>query len=513
MCSKLSLPIRVSAVLLAGAAIAAPPLVIDQSKISDDSGGFEGTLDPDDIFGSAVDGIGDLNGDGIGDIVVGAPLDDDGDFDAGAVWVLFLNRNGTVDEFEKISDIFGDFDGILAPTDEFGTDVAAIGDLDGDGIEDIIVGAPYDDDGNEDAGAIWVLFLHDDGTVKDFQKISDIVGDFEGILLEGDTFGFGIDDIGDFDGNGVVDIAVGAPFDDDGDGVDKGAVWILFLNRDGTVKDYQKISEEEGGFRGDLSQGDTFGTSVAALGDVDGDGVTDLAVGAPLDDDGDGADVGAVWILFLEQDGTVKAQRKISNTQGGFEWKIDAHDWFGWAVAGIGDVDGDDVPDLGVGNPLDDDGNGADKGAVFVLLLKTDGTVKEAQKISEEHGNFTGDLDEFDVFGTSFSVIGDVNDDGADDFAIGAAGDNDGGGINSGALWVLFMEGTPVVPDCGDPDASGSVTASDALTALKTAVGSAECAVCVCDVDSSGTIAASDAQRILKVAVGTVLELQCVACG
>ena len=85
----------------------------------------------------------------------------------------------------------------------------------------------------------------------------------------------------------------------------------------GSVDAHQKLSPGTGGFFGALNDDDEFGFSMGALGDLDGDGVTDLAVGAPWDDDG-GTDRGAVWILFLNADGTVKAQQKISDTAGGF---------------------------------------------------------------------------------------------------------------------------------------------------------------------------------------------------
>ena len=137
------------------------------------------------------------------------------------------------------------------------------------------------------------------GTVLSHQKISDTAGNFLGILDNGDRFG-AVASLGDLDGNGpsVLALAVGAPLDDDG-GFNRGAVWILFLNTNGTVNSHQKISSTAGG--GPLlGNRDNFGNRVAALGDLDGDGVGDLAVGAPFDDDGGGPNRGAVWILFLD---------------------------------------------------------------------------------------------------------------------------------------------------------------------------------------------------------------------
>jgi hypothetical protein len=148
-----------------------------------------------------------------------------------------------------------------------------------------------------------------------------------------------------------------------GSGDNRGAVWVLFLNPNGTVKGYQRISATAGGFGGQLDYGDSFGISAAALGDVDGDGANDFAVGAYLDDDG-GLDRGAVWILFLNLNGTVKGYRKISDTAGGFGGQLDDTDVFGVSVAALGDPDGDGAIDLAVGAQLDDDG-GLDRGAVW----------------------------------------------------------------------------------------------------------------------------------------------------
>ncbi len=168
------------------------------------------------------------------------------------------------------------------------------------------------------------------GTVKSHQKISDTEGGFFGFgnsfLDDNDHFGRSVTNLGDLDGDGTNDLAVGAFGDDDG-GTGRGAVWILFLNTDGTVKSHQKISDTQGGFTGTLNNEDIFGETVGNMGDLDGDGITDLVVGAAGDDDG-GSDIGALWVLFLNTDGTVKSHQKISDTQGGFTGTLDDNDKF-----------------------------------------------------------------------------------------------------------------------------------------------------------------------------------------
>ena len=100
-------------------------------------------------------------------------------------------------------------------------------------------------------------------------------------------------------------------------------MWILFLNPDGTVKFHQKISDTQGGFTGTLDDNDRFGISVASLGDLDGDGVGDLAVGAHYDDDGGLEPRRGVGAVSQRTDGTVKSHQKISDTEGGFTGILD----------------------------------------------------------------------------------------------------------------------------------------------------------------------------------------------
>jgi len=146
---------------------------------------------------------------------------------------------------------------------------------------------------------------------------------------------------------------------------------------DGTVKSEQKISEVEGGFSGTLSDGERLAIHATKIGDLDNDGVIDLAVTSNADDGG--THRGAVWILFMKTDGTVKDLQKISDTAGGFDGILDNSDFFGQAVGGIGDLDGDGIEDIAAGAVRDDDG-GTDNGAVWVLFLNTDGTVKDVSK-------------------------------------------------------------------------------------------------------------------------------------
>jgi hypothetical protein len=424
------------ALMVSGCSVSYSTDVESEQKISQERGNFNVNLDEGDQFGFAIANIGDLEADGVIDLAVGAPLDDDNGVDRGAVWILFMDSDGKVDTYQKISDDAGDFTGELDDDDQFGRAIAPLGDLNNDGFRDIAVAAPLDDDGGINRGAVWILFLNGDGTVQSAQKISDDDGGFDGDLDDNDEFGYALANIGDLNKDGVTDLAVGVPRDDDG-GTDRGAVWILFMNSDGTVESSQKISSDAGDLDRDIDDGDLFGSAVTEIGDLDGDGVTDLAVGMIGDDDG-GNDRGAVWILFMNSDGTVESKKRISQNRASFDGELGNNDQFGSALANLGDINADGTEDLAVGAKQSDDG-GTHRGAIWILFLEVDGEVVSTTKISDTKGSFGGSLENADQFGGSIAQIGDLNGDDVNDLAVGASLDDDNG-IDKGAVWILFMD-------------------------------------------------------------------------
>ncbi len=329
------------------------------AKITEGSGGFTGTLDANDQFGTSVTSLGSM--DGHPTLAVGARYDDDGGTRRGAVWILFLASDGTVARHQKISSSAGNGPGMLADGDQFGQEVANVGDLNDDDRNELAVGATGT---NNKEGRVWTLFLNSDGTVNSTGRID---GSSPGPTLdEDDDFGFSISRLGNLSGNGNRNIAVGAFRDDDG-AENAGAVWIVSLADDGTAAGAQKISATSGGFPGTLlNEGDRFGSSTAAFGDLNEDGVPDLAVGAYLDDDG-GTDRGAVYILYLASDGTVADYRKISDTDGGFGGSLADEDQFGISMTGVGTLNDDAHQDLVVGAFGDDEAD-SNAGAFWVLF-------------------------------------------------------------------------------------------------------------------------------------------------
>ena len=283
--------------------------VKSDTKISDTAGGFTGDLDNLDELGRSICHLGDLDDDGVNDIAVGAVNDDDGASDAGAVWIMFLNADGSVKASQKISATQGGFSGTLNGGDHFGISCANLGDLDGDGVTDLAVGL----NNNTLKDGVWILFLNQDGTVKSERLIheTELENNFFDDIADDDAFGVSVSSTGDIDGDGIPELVVGSVLDDDGS-TDAGAVRILFLNNDGSVGNLQKISATSGNFNGSLNSDDRFGIATTSLGDLEIDGSINLAVGVQFDNDGNN-NAGAVWILNLIEECNEVSNLMVSN--------------------------------------------------------------------------------------------------------------------------------------------------------------------------------------------------------
>lgn len=401
-------------------------------QINSKEGGFDGKLKRGDEFGAGIALIGDVDGDSIPDLAVGARLDDDGGSDNGAVWILFMNKDATVRKEQKISFKEGHFMGKLSPGGQFGSAIIGMGDLDGDTIPDMAVSEPMASVGGLRNGRVWLIFLNRDGTVKSQSAISNIEGGFGGRLGADYQFGRSLAYLGDINGDTLPDIAVGAPMQDR---VGPGELWILFLDKDGSVKSEQKVGNGAGGFTGNLAMSDFFGISVEVLGDQNRDGVVDLVVGAMGDND-QGTENGALYVLFLNRDGTVKQQQKISEIYGGFGGRLDNGDRMGVSVAAIGDINADGGQDIAVGS-YRDDGGGTNKGAVWIMMLDQDGRVVDHHKICQECPNFKGEFSAKYEWALDVEHIGRLHDEGVDYLAVSGNHDNEGG-VAKGGLWLLF---------------------------------------------------------------------------
>ncbi len=367
---------------------------------------------PGDFYGRSVAGVGDVNGDGYADVLVGAPQNDP-DTTIGDFRSLNLTDPGYAQLYlGSASDLAATPSLTLtgeADDDHFGYAIAGLGDTNGDGFSDVLVSAFKNDAAGADTGRAY-LFLG--GTIgllptPVFTATGEAAGDF---------FGFALAGLGDVNGDGLADAAIGA-YTNDGGGADAGRVYIFH----GTVTGLE--SSPSLTLTG-AAAGDLFGFGLAGAGDVNGDGFNDLLIGAFGNDaTGDGA--GRAWLYF----GSATGISPTGVVLGSGEASGDA---FGYAVAGTGDVNGDGFADLLIGAHLNDAG-GDSAGRVYLYGGGSSGP--SASPVFTATGQAAEDQ-----FGVSLSSAGDVNGDGFADLLIGAAR-HDTGGANAGRAYLYLGNG------------------------------------------------------------------------
>ena len=407
-----------------------------------------------DRAGFDIASVGDVNGDGLADLLVGAPLaggpDDAPQADGAAYLVLGRRERRDID---LAAPSFGGAR-ITAPGEHswLGHSVASLPDLDGDGRRELVIGAPKRDSaGRNDAGAVHVVSGALDGDVDLTRprqgggaslRIDGPAGTADGGALAG----YAVDSVADLNGDGLAEVVVGAPRAPSGAPKTRanGAAWVVFGRATGGVVDLEAVGAAGFAIRGRASAadeqrpgaGDWFGGAVAGLGDVDGDGKPDLAIGAHLADGPDRARGGRVRIV----PGTATAPAR----DAGFEVVgVGAGDATGMAVAPAGDINADGLQDVAIGAPLADPLSRTDAGAAYVVFGAAG---RPADLDLAEFGTralrVAGAAAE-GTLGFSLAAAGDVDGDGGDDLAIGGPGFRAADGFGpsvpgAGALAVAF---------------------------------------------------------------------------
>lgn len=343
----------------------------------------------------------------------------------------------------------GPFVGINA-----GFTVASVGDLNADGIDDFAVGAPYHDNSGTDAGRAWVVFGQSTWGSNPI-SLASVGGLLPGIPIlaeaTGDQLGRTISGGADINGDGVSDLLLGSYSHDGPGGTSSGRAYVVYGSPGlgGTLPLHSiaaglGLGNADGFVLDGETSADYAGYSVAMLGDVNVDGYDDIAVGA-FKVNPNGKSSGRTYVVFGQ---AARPSTQIDLTDvaagiGGFA--IDgeaAFDYSGIAVSGIGDVNGDGAPDIGIG-ASGADPNGSGSGRVYVVFgaPSLGGTVQLSSAASGVGGFALNGESASDNAGRSISAAGDVNADGFDDFLVGAYLSDDAA-TNAGRSYLVLGRAT-----------------------------------------------------------------------
>jgi len=399
--------------------------------------------------GRTVSSAGDVNGDGIDDLLIGAPYAQSPDTSSGAAYVVFGTNTGQSGNFPPTFSL-GSLDGsngfrLDGPGVKAyaGYSVTFAGDVNGDGIDDLAIGAPdlIGNDFGQDAGpgSVYVVFGKDSAQAGDFPasfNVSSLDGTTGFRVLgvtDSDSFGVAVSSAGDVNGDGIADLLIGADHADP-NGTDSGAAFVVFgkdTSVDGNFPTTLNASSLDGsnGFRvnggaGVITTVERTGHAVSAAGDINGDGVDDLAIGAYTafgadlrsGNPGDNGDfAGFVYVVYGNSSTAFSATIELSDLDGGNGFRLEGPTGqeIGSTLSGASDVNGDGIDDIVMGAS-------ASSYVFFGRNTAQSGNFPPVTILISANLDGTTGFRLNSRFRQVSSFAGDLNGDGIGDLAVGA---------------------------------------------------------------------------------------------
>ncbi len=278
------------------------PAVVELSELDGSTGFALNGINDRDFSGMSVSGAGDVNGDGVDDLIIGAP----GANYTGQSHVVFGRagvENGGVVELSKLDGSTGFALNGINDRDYSGTSVSGAGDVNGDGVDDLIIGAPNADPNSPSSGQSYVVFGGagvGNGGALELSKLDGSNGFVINGINRDDEFGFSVSNAGDVNGDGVDDLIIGAR-NADPNGIFSGQSYVVFggagVGSSGALE-LSKLDGSNGFAINGANPHDIAGFSVSGAGDVNGDGVNDLIIGAWLADPNGIESAGQSYVVF-----------------------------------------------------------------------------------------------------------------------------------------------------------------------------------------------------------------------
>ena len=434
--------------------------VLDLSGLDGSNGFILTGINRGDESGFSVSSAGDVNGDGYDDLIIGARYaDPNGNFQAGETYIVYggASAPGT----EGVLDLSG-LDGTNGFTltgidagDRSGSSVSSAGDVNGDGYDDLIIGAHWADPNGDRSGETYLVYGGASAPGTDGVLDLGALNGTNGFILTGidarDNSGWSVSSAGDVNGDGYDDLIIGArdahPI---GGRRNAGETYVVYggASAPGTngVLDLGALDGTNGFILTGIGFDARSGSSVSSAGDVNGDGYDDLIIGAPYAFPNGDRRAGETYIVYggasAPGTGGVLNLEALDGTNGFTLTGIDAGDRSGFSVSSAGDVNGDGYDDLIIGARFADPNGDRDAGETYVVYGGASAPGEDGElnlgALDGTNGFILAGIDARDRSGRSVSSAGDVNGDGYDDLIIGANTANPNGDSNAGETYVIY---------------------------------------------------------------------------